>query len=49
MNEITIITLTWWQLGLFTIIVSLEAVCIYAYLPILFKRLEKFAKRLEGK
>jgi len=46
MNEIIIITLTWWQLSLFVISIALLAVFIYELLPIIIKR---FLSKLKGR
>ena len=46
MDEITVVTMTWWQLALFTGFVFFYGAFMYEILPIFLKR---FADKLEKK
>jgi len=45
MNEIYVITMSWWQLALFTIAIEILSVFIYELLP---RALRKFLDRLDS-
>jgi len=45
MKEIYIITINWWQLAIFTIVIAILSVFIYELLP---RALRKFLDRLDS-